>query len=31
MKRFQPTQIPHWNQLPREIRQPTLRLLARVL
>jgi hypothetical protein len=32
MKLFQPTQVqPHWNQLPLEIRQPTLRLLARVL
>jgi hypothetical protein len=32
MKLFQPTQVqPHWNQLPLEIRQPTLRLLARLL
>ncbi len=32
MKLFRPTQIqPHWNQLPLEIRQPTLRLLARLL
>jgi hypothetical protein len=32
MKLFQPTQVqPHWNQLPLEVRQPTLRLLARLL
>jgi hypothetical protein len=32
MKLFQPIQVqPYWNQLPLEIRQPTLRLLARLL